>query len=107
MEDMQLILSDEVERRLEARRILHTDIKAVLLHAKGKGAQFHNPQTGHILASLRPKQVTYWVEYEKEPGGAYIIHDAYCHRMVVPGVPGEGKPTAVILEGHDPMGGRV
>lgn len=107
MEDMQIILKDEVRRRLESRRILHANIKAVLLHAEDKGAQFHNPQTGHMLASLRPKQVTYWVEYEKEPGGAYIIHDAYCHRMVVPGVPGEGAPTAVILEGHDPMGGRV
>lgn len=107
MEDMQLRISDDVAARLEARRILHTDIKAVILHAEAEGPQFSNPQTGRCLSSLRPKQVTYWVEYEKEPGGVYVIHDAYCHRMVVPGVPGEGRPTAVILEGHDPMGGRV
>ena len=107
MEDMRLQINDGVAARLEARRILHTDIKAVLLHAEAEGPQFSNPQTGRCLSSLRPKQVTYWVEYEKEPGGAYVIHDAYCHRMVVPGVPGEGRPTAVILEGHDPMGGRV
>ena len=107
MEDMQLTIDDETARKLEARRILHTDIKAVLAHAEDRGAQFRNPQTGRMLSSLRPKQVTYWVEYEKNPDGGYVIHDAYCHRMVVPGVPGEGRPTAVILEGHDPMGGRV
>lgn len=107
MESISLSIDDDVARRLEVRRILHSDLKAVLIHAEDTGALFVNTASGRSLASLRPKQVTYWVEYSKAPDGSYVIHDAYCHRMVVPGVPGEGRPTAVILEGHDPMGGRV
>lgn len=107
MDAMTLHISDEVARRLEARRILRSDIKSVLLHAEDKGAQFFNAASNRSLTSLRPKQVTFWVEYSREEDGGYTIHDAYCHRMVVPGTPGEGLPTAVILEGYDPMGGRV
>lgn len=107
MDALTLHISDEVERKLEARRILHSDLKTVLLHAAEHGAQFHNPAANRSLACLRPRQVTFWVEYTQHPDASYTIHDAYCHRMVVPGVPGEGKPTAVILEGYDPMGGRV
>lgn len=107
MDDMKLDISDVLARLLEKRRILHDDVKAVLLHAEDGGAQFSHPQSGRFLASYRPKQVSYWVEYEKQADGTYIVHDAYCHRMVVPGVPGKGEPTAVILEGHNPTGGRV
>ena len=107
MDAITLHFSDEVARKLEARRILRSDIKSVLMHAEDNGAQFFNAGTGRYLTSLRPKQVTFWVEYSREADGCYTIHDAYCHRMVVPGTPGEGLPTAVIREGHDPAGGRV
>jgi Fe-S oxidoreductase len=107
MDALILRIDDAVARKLETRRILHTDIKAVLLHAQEHGAQFFNAETGHCLTSFRPQQVSFWVEFTRNPDGSHTIHDAYCHRMVVPGVPGEGAPTAVILEGHDPQGGRV
>ncbi|MDL2217016.1 [Fe-S]-binding protein, partial [Desulfovibrio sp. OttesenSCG-928-M14] len=107
MDNITLRINDEVARKLEARRILHTDIKAVLLHASKEGPQFAHKGTGRYLSSLRPKQVTFWVEYSREPDKAFVIHDAYCHRMVVPGTPGEGLPTAAILEGHADKGGRM
>jgi Fe-S oxidoreductase len=107
MDAISLRIDDAVARRLEARRILRSDIQAVLLHAEKHGAQFFNADAGRCLTSFRPKQVTFWVEFSQDPDGSYAVHDAYCHRMVVPGVPGEGLPTAVILEGHDPTGGRV
>ncbi|NMC49829.1 MAG: hypothetical protein GYA47_10465, partial [Desulfovibrio sp.] len=32
----------------------------------------------------RRGNVTFWVLYEPR-GGAFAVHDAYCHRMDVPG----------------------
>ncbi|MDR2801338.1 MAG: 4Fe-4S dicluster domain-containing protein [Desulfovibrio sp.] len=107
MEPVVFGMDGEVAEKLEARRILRSDIEKVLLHARDEGAQFRNPQTGRILSCLRPKQVTFWVEYSENADGSFTIHNAYCHRMRVPGTPGEGLPTAVILEGFDPHGGRV
>ena len=107
MDDIILRMSEEVEQRLEARRILHNDVRAVLRHAGEHGPQFLHPDNGRCLSSLRPKQVTFWVEYLREPDGAFRVYDAYCHRMVVPGTPGEGLPTAVTLEGYAPKGGRM
>lgn len=107
MEELKLTIDEGVARKLEARRILRTDIKEVILYAQDNGAQFHNPDTGRYLTSLRPKQVTFWVEYTMEQDGSCTVHDAYCHRMVVPGVPGEGCDTACSLEGYAPKGGRM
>ncbi|MDL2317153.1 4Fe-4S dicluster domain-containing protein [Desulfovibrio sp. OttesenSCG-928-A18] len=107
MEDLVLHMDDAVAQKLEARRILHTDVKAVILYARDKGALFHNAENGRSLSSLRPKQVTFWVEYSEQPDKSCVIHDAYCHRMVVPGVPGRGLPTACSEEGYAPKGGRM
>lgn len=107
MDAIRLRIDDALEKKLEARRILLTDIKRVIAQAEESGAQFHNPGAGRFLTSLRPRQVTFWVEYSKEEDGSYRIHDAYCHRMVVPGTPGEGLPTAATLEGCAPKGGRM
>lgn len=106
MDGISLRIDDNLAAKLEKRRILHADIKLVLASAEKEGAQFRNPANGRSLTSLRPKQVTFWVEYTKEADGAYTVHDAYCHRMVVPGTPGEGRPTAA-LEGSALKGGRM
>ena len=107
MENMVLHIADDVAARMEERRILHTDVKTVLLQAEENGGLFFNPATGRTLACLRPRQVTFWVEYKKEEDGGYSIFDAYCHRMVVPGVPGEGAPSPCTLEGYSAKGGRM
>jgi len=88
---LQLNISHTVENTLNERRILRSDIIAVLAEAENTNAHFCNGENGHILASLRPRQVTFWVEYIKEADASFTIYNAYCHRMVVPGVPGKGK----------------
>lgn len=101
-----LNISSELEALMDRRRILRRDVISVLDQARRQGAQFINPQSGRALSSYRPKQVTFWVEYSEKADGSYDIHDAYCHRMVVQGVPGEGADTAASLEGFDIKGGR-
>lgn len=104
--DIVLNISPELETLMDRRRILRRDIAAVLNQAENEGSQFINPDSGRKLTSYRPKQVTFWVEYSEKDDGSFDIHDVYCHRMVVQGVPGEGADTAASREGFDPLGGR-
>ncbi len=97
MENARLRMTPETEDALETRRILRSDILAVLARAEEDGPLFVNAD--RALASLRPRQVTFWVEYTRHGEGDYTIHNAYCHRMVAPGVPGAGAPTPATQEG--------
>lgn len=107
MDDIIIHIAEDLAPKLEKRHILHTDIKKVLREAREHGPLFSHPDSGRHLAGLRPRQVTYWVEYSPREDGSFEIHDAYCHRMVVPGVPGEGADSVSIAEGFDPQGGRA
>ncbi len=79
---IQLILSDEVQKRLEDRLILVEDIKQVIEYAERTGYRLLQPQTGHYLAHYKPTRVTYWIEYAPN-GDAYEIYNAYSHRMEI------------------------
>jgi Fe-S oxidoreductase len=81
---MAVAISPEVLARLERRRILDTDVRAVVARAEATGERFLDKATGRSLASARLGNVTFWVLYEPA-GGAFTVHDAYCHRMDVPG----------------------
>jgi Fe-S oxidoreductase len=92
---------------LEERRILVTDVAMVLEEAAKSGPTFVNQQTGRCLATLRPRQVTFWVEYERRADGSFLVHRAWCHRMTLPNVAGEGAESPASLEGYARTGGRV
>ncbi len=81
-ESIQLIISGEVQQRLEDRLILVEDIQQVIEYAERTGRKFRQPQTGHLLAHHRPTRVTYWVEYSPQ-GDAFAIYNAYSHRMEI------------------------
>lgn len=83
--DISLIIAPPVAEKLEKRHILRSDLRAVLDRDYTKA--FYNEETGHTLACYRPRKVSFWVEYSQDKDGNFLIHDAYCHRMVVPGVP--------------------
>jgi hypothetical protein len=92
---------------MESRRILVADVTAVLEIAKKDGPIFTNPETGRRVANHRPRQVTFWVEYEEREDGSILVHRAWSHRMEVPGVPGEGAESPATSEGYARTGGRV
>lgn len=100
MDKIKLQIPDDVAPKLERRRILHSDIQAVL--GREDSARFKNTQTGRTLSCFRPKNVTFWVEHSLAPDGSHIIHDAYTHRMTVPGVPAAPHdPVAIGDAGGD------
>lgn len=90
-------ISAEMQTRLEERHILLEDIEAAVAGAEASGHCFKNLENGHILGSWRPRQVTFWVEYEPK-GENFLLHDAWCHRMVVPG--SGGHEAADVINSH-------
>jgi len=88
-------IAPEVLARLEERRILDTDARAVAHRAEATGERFLDKATGRSLASAKRGNVTFWVLYDGRDG-VCAVHDAYCHRMDVPGASvaeqgGEGR----------------
>lgn len=87
-----LEISPEVEEILDERHILRSDILKVL-NAKEKDEEcslLYNAAENHFLVAYRPRQVTFWIKYKQGKDNSYTILDAYSHRMIVPGVKGEG-----------------
>ena len=92
---------------IESRRILVSDVALVLEAAAKDGPTFVNPETGKFLKSYRPRQVTFWVEYQRREDGSFLVHRAWCHRMILPKVDGEGAESPASREGFARTGGRV
>ena|SRR5579859_947947 len=92
-EKLQLIISPEVQARLEARLILVEDLQRVIEFAERTGRKLLYPETGHTLASYKPVSVTYWVEYSHD-GQSFVVYNAYSHRMEVdPAQPAQEGPA--------------
>lgn len=82
--NIRLLIEPQVRTLLEARHILEDDIRKVIHHAEQAKRKLVNPKNGRFLASFKPVRVTYWVEYEST-GEGFVIHNAYSHRMILPG----------------------
>lgn len=112
-ENITLNISPELEKILDERRILRSDILKVIVatftneefrklshNNLTKDTEilchdisvFHNTANNHYLAAYRPRLVTFWVEYMKNNDNTYTIFDAYSHRMIVPGVQTKNQP---------------
>jgi hypothetical protein len=104
---LNIDIPGSVLRDLESRRILVTDVTDVLENAARNGPTFVNGETGRRIASLRPRQVTFWVEYEQRTDGSILVCRAWCHRMEVPGTAGVGEESPASSEGFAKTGGRV
>ena len=81
-DDILLLISDDVRKKLEDRLILEDNIKEIIHEAEKTGGKLVNPKSGHFIAYKMIGIVTYWVEYEKS-GELFYIHSAYSHRIRV------------------------
>jgi Fe-S oxidoreductase len=79
---VELEIAPEVMALLERRMILLEDVRKVIEQAERTGQRLEDPRSGHLLASHRPVEVTYWVEYSPA-GRGFRVHGAYSHRMKV------------------------
>ena len=81
--------------KLEAKHILREDVEGTLAFGRQSGKFFIDEESGRHLTSWRPRNVTFWVEYEEREDGSFLVHDAGCHRMRVPGAGGESPSNAL------------
>jgi glutamate synthase (NADPH) small chain len=79
---IDLYISDDIQTRLDTRRILLEDVQRVVHHAEATGEKLCHSISGRFLASHRARTVTVWVEYSPRDEG-FEIHNAYGHRMTV------------------------
>ena len=93
----RVLVAPEVLARLEDRHILLSDVEGAVAGAEASGHWFENLDNGHRLGSWRPRKVTFWVEYEVRDD-VFVLHDAWCHRMVVPG--SGGQESADVINSH-------
>ncbi|MCL1896473.1 MAG: heterodisulfide reductase-related iron-sulfur binding cluster [Clostridiales bacterium] len=77
-------LAPGLEEKLDRLLVLEGDIRETIRHCEETGARLLDPETGCYVAHRRLGVVTLWVEYRTE-GGAYIVENAYCHRMRIEG----------------------
>ncbi|MBO4313607.1 MAG: 4Fe-4S dicluster domain-containing protein [Desulfovibrio sp.] len=90
----RLTVPPDLLARLEERHILLSDVQSAVAGAEASGHWFENAENGHRLGSWRPRNVTFWVDYSPE-GEGYALHDAWCHRMIVPGSGGHEAETVI------------
>ena len=81
---LRVHIPDETLERMEIRHILRQDVERTVAAAERTGNRLRDKESGHFLASYRPARVTFWARYTVE-GQETTVHDAWCHRMIVPG----------------------
>ena len=80
---IELIISDELARKMSDALILEEDVRAVVAHCEQTGLKLLDPGTGRFIGHLRRGIITYWAVYTLETEGCYTLTDAYCHRMMI------------------------
>jgi len=81
---MHLQMSDEVRRRIDARRILDEDLRQTIAAAEASGRRLVHEE-GFFRTFQQLGNVTFWVDYAPTEAG-YRVHDAFSHRMKIVGV---------------------
>lgn len=82
---LPLHISDAVLEAMEKKYILREDAEQAVAGLEATGKYFQEQDSGHSVGAWRPRHVTFWVRYSRGEAG-YVLHDAWCHRMTVPGV---------------------
>lgn len=83
-DSITVLMTADVFRKIDRRRILKDDIRKVIDYAEKTGKKLRNKETGNFLAYCQPENVTFWVEYSVD-GNDFRVHNAYCHRMKIVG----------------------
>jgi len=83
-ETINLLLSHELECKLEKEFILLDEIKQVIHYAESTGYRLINAENKHLIAHLQVGIITYWVEYyPADADNGYYLFNAYSHRIQI------------------------
>ena len=80
---MVIQISAEGREKMERAHISVEDARAVIAHCEERGSRFCGRKPGSFIGHLRIGYVTCWVDYEKTAEEAYLLVNAYSHRIEV------------------------
>lgn len=92
-----LAISPELLAKLEERRILVSDVLQAVGEGLASGRFLLDAGSNRLLASARPRRVTFWAEFAPEAtpqGEGWRLLNAWSHRMIVPGAGGVQEAPA-------------
>ena len=84
----QVVIEPKLLAVLEQKHILRDDIEQAVLAVEAAKTRFLERESGHYVGSWRPRKVTFWVRYTRNNDSGFTLHDAWCHRMIVPNTGG-------------------
>ncbi|MBR6259166.1 MAG: NAD(P)-binding protein [Oscillospiraceae bacterium] len=88
MDELKLIIPDELRNKMELDLIGDHDISDVIKSCN-ETKNYLLTERGTKIGHIKISKMTYWAEWSEE-GDAFMIHNAYCHRMVLEGE-GDGR----------------
>lgn len=81
--DITVELAPDLKTVLDQRRILIEDLQQILAIADKEQLGFINEENGHVVASLKIGNVTFWIEYMTLAENKFAVFNAYTHRMEI------------------------
>ncbi len=83
-DDMDLILSDEIKKKLEMLLLSEDILRKAIAKAEADGDKFVNETEGYNICSYEEGLCTIWVHYRAaDPENTYEVRDVYMHRMKI------------------------
>lgn len=82
-EDRIFTMDEAVKKKIDASRLIESDILAVIARCEHEGRKIRDPESGHFFGHGEAGHHTLWVEYIAEDNGAYRLFNAYSHRMKI------------------------
>lgn len=79
----ELVMSREIESKVNSLRIIEEDICDVIRRAERTGRRTRSPETGHYKAYSEIGAITLWVEYGMGDDNVREIFNVYTHRMKI------------------------
>lgn len=77
---MNLIIGEELKRKLSRDMILESDMAEVIAWCEETGRKLRDPETGHLVGHKKIQNMTFWAEYLPQ-GDGYQLFGGYAHRM--------------------------
>jgi ferredoxin len=83
--DITLIISDETREKLDKRLILEENVKMVIHCAETSKKRLYCYEDDIYTAHQEQGKVTFWAQYRPVGNGAYLLLNAYLHRLRIEG----------------------
>jgi hypothetical protein len=84
---VKLRIPETVKADLDRKRILESEVQAVVTHCETTGKKILDPDTGLFTGHLKIGHMTFWAEYRLYDSGTepktYELVNGYGHRMEI------------------------